>query len=128
MRKHGSSSAIAVAIIDRDDAPGYARFLGDLKQRIAGSRLSVARAVNREMILLYWDIGCGIVGKQSAAGWGDSVVERLAGDLRAAFPGMSGFSGRNLRDMRRLFLSYSDPEFWRQAVAKLTPAMKRQEF
>ena len=98
---------------------GYAEFLGELKQRIMSARLSAARAVNSELILLYWDIGRGIVEKQQTLGWGESVVEMVAADLQRAFPSMSGFSPRNLRDMKRFFLAYSDRAIWPQAVAKL---------
>lgn len=97
----------------------YRQFVNDLKSRIAGARLSAARHVNRELITLYWDIGRGIVEKQKELNWGESVVEMVAAELRAAFPDMSGFSPRNLRDMKRFYLAYSDPEFWRQPVAKL---------
>lgn len=97
----------------------YLAFLGEVKSRIAAARSCAARSVNHEMILLYWDIGRGIVEKQQALGWGESVVERLAADLREAFPGVRGYSARNLREMKRLYLSYSAPQFWQQAVAKL---------
>jgi len=96
----------------------YAAFVGELKARIASARVSAARAVNREMILLYWDIGRGIVEKQQTLGWGESVIEKLAKDLQEAFPGGAGFSARNLRNMKQFFLAYSQPEFWQQAVAK----------
>ncbi|MEI8197260.1 MAG: DUF1016 N-terminal domain-containing protein, partial [Phycisphaerae bacterium] len=99
--------------------PEYPTFLATLKERILHARTGAARAVNRELVLLNWDIGRGIVEKQQAAGWGDAVVERLAADLRAEFPDMSGFSARNLRDMKRMWLAYSAPEFWPQVVAKL---------
>ena len=66
--------------------PDYPAFLAALKQRILGARISAGRAVNNELVLLYWDIGRGIVEKQQTAGWGDAVVERLAADLRAEFP------------------------------------------
>ena len=98
---------------------GYAEFLGELKQRILSARVSAARVVNSELILLYWDIGRGIVEKQQSLGWGESVVEMVAADLQRVFPSMSGFSPRNLRDMKRFFLAYSDPAIWPQAVAKL---------
>ena len=101
-------------------APDYTSFLIEVKGRIQTARLQAGRAVNRELVMLYWDIGRGIVEKQQTAGWGDSVVERLAADLRAEFPDMRGFSGRNLRDMKRFYLAYSEEDFWRQAVAKLT--------
>jgi len=79
----------------------------------------VSRAVNRDLILLYWDIGRGIVEKQQALGWGESVIDRLSSDLRAEFPQSTGFSPRNLRDMKRFYLLYSDDAIWRQAVAKM---------
>ena len=98
---------------------GYHEFLGQLKLRIQTARVSAARAVNRDLILLYWDIGQAIVDRQKQLGWGESVIDRLSKDLLHAFPGVTGFSPRNLRDMKRFFVEYSPPEFWRQAVAKL---------
>lgn len=96
--------------------PDYPAFLTALKQRILHARTSAAVAVNRELILLYWDIGRGIVEKQQAAGWGDAVVERLAADLRAEFPDMRGFSIANLWRMKQLYLVYTSPDFLAQAV------------
>jgi predicted nuclease of restriction endonuclease-like (RecB) superfamily len=100
-------------------APDYASFLTEVKGRIQTARLQAGRAVNRELVMLYWDIGRGIVEKQQVAGWGEAVVERLAADLRVAFPDMRGFSGRNVWDMKRLYLACSEPEFLQQAVAEL---------
>ena len=97
----------------------YVEFVKELKCRIQSARISAARAVNRDLILLYWDIGKGIVERQAAMGWGDSVVEALAKDLQKAFPGTSGFSARNLWDMRRFYSAYSDAQFLQQAVAEL---------
>ena len=101
------------------NSPDYLRFFADLKARIQSARLSAARSVNRDLILLYWDIGRGIVDKQQTAGWGDAVVERLAADLRAAFPDMRGFSVVNLWRMKQLYLDYTAPEFLSQAVREL---------
>ena len=64
---------------------GYPAFLAALKERIVAARATAARAVNHELVLLYWDIGRGLVEKQDQAGWGDGVVRRLADDLCAAF-------------------------------------------
>ena len=104
----------------------YAAFLAGLKERILHARTSAARAVNHEMILLYWDIGRGIVEKQQSVGWGESVIDRLAADLRATFPNMTGFSARNLRDMKRMWQVYADPVFWRQPVANLIVGAKEE--
>ncbi|MBI4663067.1 MAG: DUF1016 domain-containing protein [Verrucomicrobia bacterium] len=99
--------------------PDYPAFLAALKERILHARTSAVRAVNRELVLLYWDIGRGIVEKQQTAGWGDAVVERLAADLRAAFPNMHGFSLANLWRMRQFFESHSDPDFLAQVAREL---------
>lgn len=108
-------SAASSSPLDAD----YARLVGDLKKRILSARTAASRSVNRELILLYWDIGKAIVDRQSRLGWGEAVVEAIARDLREAFPGTTGFSARNLRDMKRFFRTYNDEqEFWRQAVAK----------
>ena len=76
--------------------PDYTAFLTELKGRIQTARLQAGRAVNRELVMLYWDIGRGIVEKQQTVGWGEALVERLAADLRAEFTDMRGFSARNI--------------------------------
>src|SRR5688500_2539320 len=105
--------------------PDYPAFLAALKERILHARTSAARAVNRELVLLYWDIGRAIVEKQQIAGWGDSVVERLAADLRGSFSDMRGFSADNLWRMRQFFTEYSGSEFLEQAVPELTKARRQ---
>jgi predicted nuclease of restriction endonuclease-like (RecB) superfamily len=100
-------------------APEYQQFIEDLKARVTAARISAARAVNRDLILLYWDIGRGIVEKQKTLGWGESVVEMVSADLQRAFPQITGFSPRNVWDMKRFYLAYADPAIWPQAVAKL---------
>ena len=100
-------------------SPDYAAWLCEMKSRIRSAHLSAARAVNRDMILLYWDIGRGILEKQKEQGWGKSVVDRLAADLRKEFPDISGFSARNLWDMRRLVEAYSNARVLAQAVQEI---------
>ena len=99
--------------------PEYRRFIEDLKARVISARICAARAMNRDMILLYWDIGRGIVEKQKTLGWGDAVVEMVAADLRRDFPQMTGFSPRNVWDMRRLYATYTTPAFLSQAVREI---------
>ncbi|WP_395346325.1 DUF1016 N-terminal domain-containing protein [Variovorax sp. UC122_21] len=100
------------------EAADYASFIEALKERVAAARQSAARAVNHGLIALYWDIGEAILHKQQAQAWGEAVVERIARDLRAAFPGTQGFSARNVWDMRRMVEAYSEPGFLRQLVAE----------
>ncbi|MFH0879914.1 MAG: PDDEXK nuclease domain-containing protein [Lentisphaerota bacterium] len=96
--------------------PEYRQFIGDLKARVDSARLSAARSVNRDVILLYWDIGGGIVEKQQTLGWGDSVVELVSSDLRRAFPGSSGFSPQNVWRMLQFYRTHTDKLFLSQAV------------
>jgi predicted nuclease of restriction endonuclease-like (RecB) superfamily len=102
-------------------SPEYSEFIVELKARVLSARISATRAVNRDVILLYWDIGRGILEKQKTLGWGKSVVEMLAKDLQKGFPGMSGFSSSNLWRMRQLYSEYSTPEF----LAHLVPELKK---
>ena len=91
--------------------PDYATWLHTLKARSQTARITAARAANRELILLYWDMGRGIVEKQKALGWGKTVVERLSADLQVEFPGLKGFSANNLWLMRQFYTEYSTPKF-----------------
>jgi predicted nuclease of restriction endonuclease-like (RecB) superfamily len=100
-------------------APDYSTFLGEVKGRIQQARLTTARAVNHELVSLYWDIGRGIVEKQETAGWGESVVERLAKDLQDEFPDMRGFSLANLWRMKQFYLTHTSSEFLAQAAREL---------
>jgi hypothetical protein len=101
----------------------YATLLGDIKQRIRAVQYEALKAVNKEQIALYWDIGRMIIERSKGKSWGKSVVERLAKDLQAEFPGMQGFSARNIWRMRDFYLSYHTHEnrhHWWQKLAGVT--------
>ncbi len=105
----------------RNELPGgYAVVLADLKQRISQERLRVVLASNAAMVLLYWDIGRRILDKQESEGWGARVIDRLASDLREAFPEMKGFSPRNLKYMRRFAAEWPDRLIVQAPLAQLT--------
>jgi predicted nuclease of restriction endonuclease-like (RecB) superfamily len=97
----------------------YGEFLAGIKSSIREARLHAGRAVNRELIALYWRIGEEIVQRQERHAWGRSVVERLAADLRSEFPGVSGFSTPNLWFMRQMFLEYRDRSNLLQLVREI---------
>ena len=98
---------------------GYAEWLADLKSRIHTAQQRATLSVNRELVLLYWQIGQDILTRQSAQGWGAKVIERLALDLRAAFPHMKGFSPRNLKYMRAFAQAWPDAQFVQEVLAQL---------
>jgi predicted nuclease of restriction endonuclease-like (RecB) superfamily len=91
----------------------------EVQQRIRSAQYDALKAVNREMINLYWDIGKMIVTRQQNVNWGKSVVEQLAKDLQAEFPGISGFSTRNIWRMRDFYLTYHSQEILPPMVAEI---------
>jgi len=98
---------------------GYADWLAELKARIHRAQQHATLAVNRELVLLYWQIGQDILTRQAAQGWGAKVIERLAHDLRNAFPEMKGFSRANLMYMRAFAEAWPDEQIVQQAVGQL---------
>ncbi len=84
----------------------YQRLLADIKQRVRSVQYEALKTVNKGLIALYWDIGHMITERQKGVTWGKSVVERLAKDLQGEFPGIHGFSARNIWRMRDFYLTY----------------------
>lgn len=98
----------------------YEQVLNSVKQRIRQAQVRAALSVNRELVLLYWQIGHEILQRQQQEGWGAKVIDRLAHDLRAAFPEVKGFSPRNLKYMRKLAAAYPDESIVQATLAQLT--------
>jgi len=98
---------------------GYAELLRSLKERIRSAQVKAALSVNRELILLYWQIGREILSRQTSENWGAKVIDRLAADLKKEFTEMKGFSTRNLKYMRAFAEAYPDEQFVQQVVAQI---------
>lgn len=92
----------------------YELFFDDLKKRISNARIKAALAVNKELVLLYWQLGRDIIERQKTEGWGSKVVTQLAKDLKREFPDMKGFSRTNLMYMRSFAESWPDEQFVHQ--------------
>ena len=104
-------------IVNTDE---YRAFIQDVKQRIQSSQIKAAVSVNRELLLLYWELAERIVAKQQEASWGDGFLAQMSRDLQEAFPGMKGFSVRNLKYMRQWFQFWSvAPTIGQQLVAQI---------
>jgi predicted nuclease of restriction endonuclease-like (RecB) superfamily len=84
----------------------YKVFLQEIKQRVYRAQYDALKAVNKELIALYWDIGKMIIERQEKEGWGKAIVETLASDLQKEFIGMQGFSERNIWYMRNFYQTY----------------------
>ena len=113
------SKAAATENGPSDLPPDYTGWLASLKQRIQSAQQRAALAVNSELVLLYWQIGQDILARQNAQGWGAKVIDRLARDLSAAFPGMKGFSPRNLKYMRAFAQAWPDRVIVQEVLAQL---------
>jgi len=98
---------------------GYAQALRAIKERIQRTRVRMALTANSALVLLYWDIGRTILVRQERLGWGARVIDRLAEDLRRAFPDMKGISPRNLKYMRAFASAWSKRAIVQRSVAQL---------
>lgn len=99
---------------------GYAKALGELKQRIEQTRLATVITANNAMTRLYWHLGRTILARQEREGWGAKVIDRLSYDLRQAFPDMGGLSARNLKYMRAFASTWAKREIVQAPLAQLT--------
>lgn len=97
----------------------YLKFIEEVKSEIQKQRISVVLNANSSMICLYWNIGRAILKKQEEEGWGAKVIDRMAKDLKDAFPEMSGFSPRNIKYMRKFAECWPDFQIVQQVVAQI---------
>ena len=97
--------------------PGLNRVHGEAAPQESSHNAS---AVTRELVLLYWQIGRDILGRQEHEGWGTKVIDRLAGDLRRAYPDMTGLSPRNLKYMRAFAEAWPDEAIVQGPLAQIT--------
>jgi len=102
------------------DLAGYGDLLRQIKSRIQSAQVRAALSVNRELVLLYWNIGKDILERQQQQGWGAKVIERLSTDLRRELPAMHGFSPRNLKYMRAFAEAWPDEIIVQEALAQIT--------
>jgi predicted nuclease of restriction endonuclease-like (RecB) superfamily len=101
-------------------ANDYLGFLRHVKERIRAAQYQAMRAVNTELVTLYWDLGQSIHQKQEALGWGKAVVETLAKDLQSEFPGQTGYSSANLWLMRQFYSEYRENPFLEPLVREIS--------
>lgn len=98
----------------------YVTFLSEIKTRIRSYQYEAMKAVNQQTIALYWEIGQKINEKRKSSGWGKSVVENISKDIQKEFPGIQGFSTRNLWNMAAFFEEYNGNEILQPLVAEIS--------
>ncbi|MDZ7899531.1 MAG: PDDEXK nuclease domain-containing protein [Arcicella sp.] len=86
----------------------YQSFVGEIKVKIREAQYRALKAVNKELIQLYWELGKMIVERQAEFGWGKSIIGNLSKDLQKEFPNENGFGHSNLWAMRQFYVGYQD--------------------
>lgn len=94
----------------------YLEIINTIKQRIATAQYKASVAVNRELIVLYHQIGQTINLHKS---WGNKFIDNLARDIKLEYPDMTGFSVRNLKYMAKFAEEYPDEQIVQQVVAQI---------
>jgi len=97
----------------------YRPFLQDILTIIQQSRYEMLKSVSKQTLLLYWNIGRAVSLKMQSDGWGNSVVEQLSKDLQTEFPGIRGFSARNIWSMKKFAEFYAQFGISATTVAEL---------
>lgn len=87
---------------------------------IKQSRASALRAVNAELINLYWNIGEYVSKKISLSEWGDAVVAELARYIQQNEPGLKGFSDKNIWRMKQFYETYKDVQLLLPLVREIS--------
>lgn len=117
-RRKEHVSCVASAAGEADGAE-YGELLDVIRARIRVAQFSAAVALNRELVVLYWQIGQEILARQRGSGWGARVVDRLAADLRREFPDLRGLSRTNLLYTRAFAAAYPDESVVRELAGQI---------
>ena len=86
----------------------YASFLKKVKSSIQKAQVKANFAANRELIILYWNVGRMVGAVQNSAGWGKRVIPRLSQDIKNQLPGIKGFSVTNIKRMTLFYREYTN--------------------
>ena len=94
----------------------YLEIVKSIREEIKVAQYKAAVSVNRELIMLYYNIGRVINEHKS---WGNKFIDNLAADIKLSFPSATGYSVRNLKYMAKFAAIYPDFEFVQQVVAQI---------
>lgn len=98
----------------------YKELISGIKLQIKNSKQQALLAVNKELLILYWNIGNVILKYQDKEGWGAKIIDNIAKEIKDGFPDQKGFSARNLKYMRKFEEEYSDIKFVQEVLAQIT--------
>lgn len=97
----------------------YPPFLEEVLSKIQQARYEMLKTVSKQTVALYWEIGKAVSQKVLQEKWGKSIVEQLSKDLQTEFPGIRGFSARNIWNMKSFYEFYTENEKLQPLVAEI---------
>ena len=100
----------------------YIEIIETIKTEIHSAQYKAALSINKELIMLYYNIGCVINQHKT---WGNKFIENLATDIQLEFPNVKGYSVRNLKYMSKFAAEYEDIQFVQQVVAQIPWGIQR---
>ena len=95
----------------------YLEIVESIRDEIKVAQYKAAVSVNRELIMLYYNIGRVINEHKS---WGNKFIDNLAADIKLSFPSATGYSVRNLKYMAKFAELYPDEEIVQASLAQIT--------
>ena len=95
----------------------YFETIESIKNEIKSAQYKAAVSVNRELIMLYYNIGKVINAHKT---WGSKFIDNLAADIKLSFPNTTGYSARNLKYMAKFAAMFEDAEIVQAVLAQLT--------
>lgn len=105
---------------DNRHAPDNTAAFEEIAAIIGRAREKAFRAVNRELITMYWEIGRHISGKVTADNWGKSVVQEFSRFIQTRFAGIQGFSPQNIWRMKQFYEAYAGDEILSPLVREIS--------
>lgn len=94
----------------------YLDLVQTIKQEIQQAQYKATLSVNKELIMLYYNIG-KIINEHKS--WGNKFIENLAADIKLSFPNAKGYSVRNLKYMSKFASTYPDEQFVQTVSAQI---------
>lgn len=102
-----------VETIDKDS---FINIVTDIKKDIKSTQIKTFQQVNSNLINLYFRIGKRL---EKNSKYGNSFIKNVAESIKLEYPGLKGFSERNLKYMKKFYLEYKDDEKMQRCVAQL---------
>ena len=88
------------------------RQFSEVVEIILSHRSRASRAVNNELLMTAWQVGCYVSTKLKSEEWGSKVVSQLSEYIRAKRPELKGYSRRSIYNMMMFYDEYSSVEFY----------------